>query len=739
MYSIFLCSCIGYVLGILLAKIDIGFCIIFAAVSAVTFAIRRDVNVCLIMLVMMFCFGNIRINSAINADSVLDDYKDEYVYITARVCDAPRYGDVNSYVVETQSFKFQTGDISHKTRMKISAEAVLKYGDIAEFYGVLRTYEKPKNSYSFDTKAYNNERGIFYKMFSEYSVVTDTDARFSTGKIRSAISDSIYTNELNSDYRNIMSKVYLDMFCDTEAMLYDSISQSQLAHLLYSARVHIVIIVWLMFMLKSRISKKIRDIILVCIAVVYCILNPASGSALRIMGCSVGVIVLVRLLRFHDFCDTICFVTLVIGIINPLIVKSVGYILSVSMAIGMNIFCMPIYQYIKDKLRNRHISAFLAAFIVLFAVMLPVSAYIGLRPGIYSFILMPMFALICAFMWVLLPVYIIAPQAVCSVLHGLCAVVYFVADMVERLPLSQISLPRISAVLMIAVLLLFLGIRYKNKNFVAVSIAFSLVFACGEISGINELSVHFVSVGQGDGAVVSLPYRNTILIDGGGTEPVSEYDHGMADYIPYLEGNGFSNIDAALVSHYHEDHALGVLYAVESLKVKKLYLPFHAEGNEVYDALIACANKRGTDVVILSDGDVIQLGDIRIDVFCDINTNNANEACAVYRISYGDFEALFTGDIGDETESALSERNISSDILKVPHHGSKNSSTEKFLKSVNPRLAVAGIGENNVYGFPKEETLYRYKSLDIPFLSTAVSGNIVVKSGKDGDFKVYRN
>ena len=265
------------------------------------------------------------------------------------------------------------------------------------------------------------------------------------------------------------------------------------------------------------------------------------------------------------------------------------------------------------------------------------------------------------------------------------------------------------------------------------------------VKNLDSMYVHFISVGQGDAAAVTIPHKMKILSDGGGGTEYSTYDPGRHEFLPYLIDNGFLDIDMALVSHFHKDHVMGIIAAMEELKVRNLYIPDVLPRDELRKLLIKTAEENETTVHYINKSGTIKLiNNVEIDVIMPFDrsmSSGVNEQSVLYRVRYGDFSVLFTGDIGIEEENTLVDRGIDlkADILKVPHHGSANSSSEKLLKAVAPDIAIAGLGQDNTYGFPKADALKRYKKYNIPFFATAMSGNIVVKAEYDGSYELFKN
>ena len=107
-----------------------------------------------------------------------------------------------------------------------------------------------------------------------------------------------------------------------------------------------------------------------------------------------------------------------------------------------------------------------------------------------------------------------------------------------------------------------------------------------------------------------------------------------------------------------------------------------------------------------------------------------NDLSVVFRLMYGEDSFLFTGDMERQVEYIISSKDIAieSEVLKIPHHGSKTSSSELFLESVNPKIAVISLGRNNSYGHPHESVLQRLEKYDIEVRRTDLEGNILLRS-----------
>lgn len=232
----------------------------------------------------------------------------------------------------------------------------------------------------------------------------------------------------------------------------------------------------------------------------------------------------------------------------------------------------------------------------------------------------------------------------------------------------------------------------------------------------EKLHLVFCDVGQGDGAVVILGSFQA-LIDTGPS--VDKIDKCLSDHLPFWD----RRIELVFVSHPQKDHngALKDLekrYRIEKVVEKADVGDMFRSGNIYFDILSA--------VEVETDSKVL-------------GVNNENEDSMVIRIRYGQFGALFTGDTGEKTELALLSKGVLSkvDVLKVPHHGSKYSSSALFLERIKPFVAVISVGAKNGYGHPTSDTLSRLDSVGAKILRTDQSGTVEVVSEGIG-FSVFR-
>ena len=250
----------------------------------------------------------------------------------------------------------------------------------------------------------------------------------------------------------------------------------------------------------------------------------------------------------------------------------------------------------------------------------------------------------------------------------------------------------------------------------------------------NGFTMTMLDVGQGDCICVHTSQGQNYLFDAGSS---SRSEVGEYVLIPYLKYQGIHTIDGIFVSHSDMDHVNAIrelLTDSSGIRIKVLYLPRLAEPlPELFEEFENLAREAGCQVVYLSQGMGWQQGDFRLTCLWPeagyAGESNASSAC--YLLEEGKLQILFTGDVEGEGERALSaclaKMHISGlDVLKVAHHGSRYSTSETFLQTVSPQLALISAGRNNSYGHPHGETLQRLEKAGCTTLQTPESGAIII-------------
>ncbi|HKV04545.1 MAG TPA: ComEC/Rec2 family competence protein [Candidatus Acidoferrales bacterium] len=252
----------------------------------------------------------------------------------------------------------------------------------------------------------------------------------------------------------------------------------------------------------------------------------------------------------------------------------------------------------------------------------------------------------------------------------------------------------------------------------------------------GRLEVTVLDVGQGDSIFTAFPGGQTMLIDGGGlagSEWVGGYrsglDVGEEVVSPYLWSRGLKRLDVVALTHAHHDHLDGLHAVLENFRVGELWIG-RDEETPAFKSLLAEARSLGVPVVHRVQGSEFDWRGVRGEVLWPPDAGPvaeaANDDSLVLRLSDGHFRFLLAGDIEQRVEERLVEDRapLAADFLKVPHHGSRTSSTDAFLGRVDPRVAVVSVGEANPFGHPSENVIERYERSGVRLLRTDRDGAV---------------
>ena len=284
-----------------------------------------------------------------------------------------------------------------------------------------------------------------------------------------------------------------------------------------------------------------------------------------------------------------------------------------------------------------------------------------------------------------------------------------------------------------------LGILCLSKKIPRVAGIISAILLSGifMIRPTGGVQMTMLDVGQGECIYIETENGHDYLYDGGST---SKNDTGTWQIIPFLKYEGVTRLELIFVSHCDKDHISGIPeileYAAEgNLEVGGIVLAAGSPDDEMRSGLIYAAKKAGVAVYQMGMGDLIKDGECRFEAVYPDRENQGddrNAASLVIRFVREDrngevFSALFTGDVEAEGEKKILRQIPETGILDVAHHGSETSSCADFLDRIKPDLALISCGENNSYGHPHEDVLYRFRERKIPVLVTAQAGAITVR------------
>jgi len=244
----------------------------------------------------------------------------------------------------------------------------------------------------------------------------------------------------------------------------------------------------------------------------------------------------------------------------------------------------------------------------------------------------------------------------------------------------------------------------------------------------GDLYLDFLSVGQGDSEIISLPSGPIIVVDGGPDGKV----------VPEVERSLKKGkyIDIMILTHPHADHYVGLAELVRRYDIGVLLLPEAKSSSPAFLDFLEYAEKTDLMVVHIGEGDRITSGEMKMDFLSpsvDDGISDMNARSIVFMFEHRGVRALFTGDIGEKQEKRMiGLYDMDADILKVPHHGSSGSSSSAFLAEVGPAVSVVEVGDGNRYGFPTVAALDRLKAAGSAIYRTDTDGTLRIVPGDKG-------
>ncbi len=591
-----------------------------------------------------------------------------------------KYGCVSSNL---QQNEYGTSFEDKKNHVKVyTDEPNVKYGQCYALNDVSLITNKYQNEASFDYVNYMKSKSILYTANAEQLITTKNNLIVKIKNLRIKLINRNCINYSDTcSYINAL--VFGDKGIDNNFKnIYGKIG---IAPLFVISGMHLSYLSKKLFSLSARL--KILDVIakpvILVVLGVYTILANMQVGIIRAY-----IMTLLSSIFNINSANSLVITIIITVIINPYVILNRGYVLSY----GITFAIIEINKRVKltDKWRNVKFCFYI------YLISFPLAYGYNYTFNIFAIINMLIFGPLILF--VMLPLSFIMTVLNIKILaFFLNAMVFLVNTMSSALNIFTVSSGHISVVMWCSYGLITFLIFKKIKYAIYV-LSLWFLFICLDLT--LYPTVTFIDVGQGDSAVIELLNKN-ILIDVGNNanELISELN--------YL---GVTNIDTVIISHAHLDH----YGALEQLSIEK----------------------KIANVIELKDNQISANSYPLADVYEDDNVliipyygSNSNDRELVVKFDFGIASVLFAGDVELESEQYLTSNyclKINSDIIKVPHHGSKTSSSDPFLNCVSPQIAVISSGKNNMYNHPNDQIVRKYEKRGKVY-NTQTDGDIEIK------------
>lgn len=249
----------------------------------------------------------------------------------------------------------------------------------------------------------------------------------------------------------------------------------------------------------------------------------------------------------------------------------------------------------------------------------------------------------------------------------------------------------------------------------------------------NNLEIYYFDVGQADSILIK-DNNNNLLIDAGNNEDGEKL-------VNYLKNDlNITKFNMIVGTHPHEDHIGGLDNIIDSFDIDTILMPNATTTSKTFESVLDSIERKKYKITVPKTNEEFNYDNINLKILhTGTNEKDLNNTSIVIKLTYINNKFLFMGDATSKVEKKLLEKDIESDVLKIGHHGSEYSTTNKFLEKVNPKYAIIQVGKNNTYKHPKQTTLDKLNAKNIKIYRTDIDGTIKLTSdGNNIKFKTIK-
>ncbi|WP_202711179.1 DNA internalization-related competence protein ComEC/Rec2 [Sporosalibacterium faouarense] len=669
--------------------------------------------------------------------------------------------EVNKADYENKNYK-----INEKLLVYVWGSHKFHSGDNISIKGTIEIPDENTNPGLFDYRLYLQTNNIFTSMYiNDYDLYIDSQGNLSFSqktalKFKGKI-EKLFDTVLKEHHSSFMKAMLLGDSKYLDEATQNTYRELGLAHVMAVSGLHIGIIsLFLIYALTFMgVNRRIAIFITVLFIWFYGYLIGFPPSVLR-ASIMFSFLMLANIIyRRYDALNLIFLAAFILLIYNPLWVFSVGFQLSFLATMSLVLFTTRIEAILSRW--NKDLGNKLSPLIAVQIGIIPIMAFhfnnISIISIITNLVIVPIIsiALILGFIMVIISLISLKFVQVILLFSGvilgaLLQIIDGFAYVFHSIPFINVSIssPHIIDII-VFYLLIFIVLKIVKIQFFADMLKYKvnrriliflyvMVIVCGLNVMIdkNRVVIEFIDVGQGDSSLLRIKGKN-FLIDTGGT-PFSDYDIGENVIVPYLKKEGIRKLDGVFITHFDADHCEGYPAIAKEIRIDNLFIGYKSIDNNLYNKICKVNKEEGINTTILNRGNRIKIDKyIEFLVLHPLSINDyqgeENNLSLTLILKIYDKKILFTGDIEESVEKELvkSSSNIDIDILKVPHHGSKTSSTEDFIDSFDPEVAIIQVGENN-FGHPNEKVLSRYKSRNVQIKRNDLDGMVKAIINKKG-------
>ena len=653
----------------------------------------------------------------------------------------------------------------------------IQLGNEIEAEGTLSFFEIARNPGNFDQKAYYQRQDIHGKVWSESCRIIDTKR----WKIRDTLCDlriywkDVLREEKGDKNGSILSAILLGEKAQMDSEVKKLYQVNGIGHILAISGLHLSIIGIGIYRLLRKLtgSYTLGGIGGIIFFSLYVLMIGITVSVIR-----AGIMYLFRVGaeiagRNYDSVTAFMMAASVVLIWRPLSIDDGAFWLFF-LAVFAVLFVIPIHQSENIQEKNedgeqskfvyseknagveiwnntrKKLTSMIKSNIEMQLFLLPIVIYyfyeIPLYAAFLNMLVVPLMSILLSLGLTGSIVVMTAPDSLKFLGTWLFTGCRWILMVYEKLCESMLEVPGARIVIgkpaIWQILIYYMGVaivwilRNRGRKWRHLVMILIMVILIHKFEGIEQMKVTVLDVGQGDGIFIKGPGRMTCMIDGGSSD-VKQV--GQYRIEPYLLSKGVGSLDYVFISHGDSDHINGIEEMITrqkiGVKIKTLVFPEKKVWDESMENLALLAKKSGVKVAVIKEGQT--LCDRGMEILClgpgeSYSGESGNAASMILTVSYRDYDFLFTGDAEGEGEEQICEAlkkycpEKKIEVLKAAHHGSRNSSSEIFLKQVRPLYTLISAGVDNAYGHPHAETVERLEKINSYIMSTANCGGIEI-------------
>ena len=714
---------IGYILGIIL-RLYFSSITFLIALLCIFWLIKKDKKIIILLVFVILSF--IYIDILENEYNRIENKQIEEKAVIISDIQEKEY----KYIYEAKFLKNNKKVlISIKKSQQIDK---INYGDLIYLEGKLEIPKIATNYKGFDYRQYLKTKKIQGIVIADNVKILKVKYKNNLiYQIQKKIKETI-KEELPDETGNLLLAILVGDKKDLSEQIQINFKNSNLSHMLAVSGAHVsYIIIGLTYITQNSImGKRKARVFCIFFLIIFMAITNFTPSVTR--ACIMAILTLVSKILYKkaDIYTNISISALIILLYNPYSLLDLGFKLSFGGTIGIVIFM----RFIKKKQEEPKLLNYIkqmalvsiCANIIIIPIIMNNFNTVSLTFLVSNILASPILAIIVIVGFSIIIISIIShslSNLLVFWLNPILNLLIKISSFCSKLPFAKILVvtPYIFNIIFYYTIILYLVNYNELKQFIKKEtvILLSIILILSNFIFYilpQDLKIYFIDVGQGDSTLIVTPSKKTILIDGGGSE---SFDVGEKVLLPYLLDRRIRKIDYIMISHFDTDHCKGIFTVIENLKVKNIIISKQAEKSENYKKFKEIVANKKINIILVKAGDKIKIDKyiyfkILFPTEKLIMQNPLNNNSIVSQLNYKSFKMLFTGDIEEIAEKEilnLQKDKLKSTILKVAHHGSNTSSTQEFINSVKPELALIGVGKNNTFGHPSECVVEKLRDL----------------------------